>query len=222
MGRDVVARRRSLHRSPFRNPVEDAARVVVLPFADQDDRGVLRESLREASCLSAHCADGGEHHDAVGDREECGAWAGEWITGEGLIQDDEDDAPAGFTKPPDEADKLVVEELRFIDPDNLDVVRDELSHLSDGVDGVCHESAATVACDLHRIIAPAIIGVLEHDELLLGVLCAAQTSDELLGFSAEHAAGDGVDRTEVLAGVMCRGHEHFLGERIHSRRSERR
>lgn len=208
MAEASVERVYSLDWWPFRVPVKDASRGVAFRFADFDNFRSRRQLLREAGRFSAHRADRGEHHDAVGDSEECGARTWEGITGEGLVQDDENDASPGLTKPSDEAYKLsVVEELRLIDSDDFDVVGDELSHLSDGANWIRHESAAAVARDLHRIVASRIVGVLEHDQLLPGVLRAAQTADEFLGFSAEHASSDDVDRTEAVKGAGRRVHE---------------
>ncbi len=193
--------------------MEDATSVVVFLFTDQHDLGVSREALREAGRLSAHRADRGKHRDAVGDRQERRSGAGERVPGEGLVQDDEDHASPGLAEPPNETDKLVIEELRFVDPDDLDVVRDELSHLGDRVNRIRHEPAAAVARDSHRIVASGIVGVLEHDQLLLGVLRTTQAPNELFRLAAEHAAGDGVDRTCNLAGVRCCGHERSPGDR---------
>jgi len=192
--------------------VKDAARVVVFLFADFHHFLPLCEALREAGGLTAYGANGGEERDAVCDGEERGAWAGERIAGERLVQDDDDHAAASEAKPLHEGDELVVEELTFIDANDLDVVGDDLSHLCHGVNRCGHEPSAAVACELNRVIASAVVGVLEYDELLFGEDHSAQQPNELFRLSSEHATGDDFNSASAVVCDLVCIHERLLGD----------
>jgi hypothetical protein len=88
--------------------------------------------------------------------------------------------------------KALIEELAFVDPHDLGVIVHRPQELVRAARGGRRDPHVAVRDDV--IVAVAVVDErLEDLDLLPGDLRAAQPPDQLLAFSAEHAAGDDLD-----------------------------
>ena len=98
-----------------------AAGFVKAGCADYDELLRLAEALGVDGRLAADHADGGELGDLVGESHEVGDGA-EGLVGKGGVEASEDDALAEVNELEGEGDDVGVEELRFIEADDVDLV----------------------------------------------------------------------------------------------------
>ncbi len=152
----------------------------------------LAEALGVDGGRAAGHADGGEFGDFVGEGHEVGDWA-EGLVGEGGVEAGEDDAFAEVNEFHGEVGDVVVEELDFVEADDVDLV-DAIGFEELGLEpfgcwsydgGVVGLGA--VAGDGGAVVAEVDVG-LEAGDALAGDAGALEAADELFGFAGEHGA----------------------------------
>jgi hypothetical protein len=157
----------------------------------------LAEALGVDGGGAADHADGGELGDLVGKSHEVGDWA-EGLVGEGSVEAGEDDALAEVDEFHGEVGDAGVEELDFVEADDVDFVDaagfEELGleavgcwGYDGGVVGV-----GAVAGDGGAVVAEVDVGF-EAGYALAGDAGAFEAADELFGFAGEHGACDDFD-----------------------------
>ena len=161
-----------------------------------DDYELL--ALAEALCVdgggAAGHADGGEFGDFVGEGHEVGDWA-EGLVGEGGVEAGQYDAFAEVNELHGEVSDVVVEELDFVEADDVDFVDavgfEELGFEAVGCWGYDGSvvGLGAVAGDGGAVIAEVDVGF-EAGYALAGDAGALEAADELFGFAGEHGAGD--------------------------------
>ena len=148
---------------------------------------------------AADHADGGEFGDLVGEGHEVGDGA-EGLVGEGGVEAGEDDALAEVNEFQGEMGEVVVEELDFVEADDVDLVDavgvEELGLKPVGCGGYDGGvvGVGAVAGDGGAVVAEVDVG-LEAGYALTGDAGALEAADEFFGFAGEHGAGDDFDAT---------------------------
>src|SRR5258706_8385736 len=186
--------------------VGSAAGFVAACCSDDYELLALAEALSVDGGGAADHADGGEFGDLVGEGHEVGDWA-EGLVGEGGVEAGEDDALAEVNEFHGEMGEVVVEELDFVEADDVDLVDaagfEELGlepvgcwGYDGGVVGV-----GAVAGNGGAVVAEVDVGF-EAGYALTGDAGALEAADELFGFAGEHGACDDFDS----AGGGATGH----------------
>lgn len=147
--------------------------------------------------LAAGHADGGELGDLVGESHEVGDRA-EWFVGKGGVETGEDNALAEVDKFERERDDVVVEELDFVDADDVDFMNfatgeEVFTQLTaGGGDGRGVVRLRAMAGDSGAVVAEVDVW-LEAGYALAGDAGSFEPADELLGFTGKHGACDDLD-----------------------------
>jgi hypothetical protein len=177
--------------------VRAAASFVEAGCAYDDELLALAEALGVNGRSAADHADGGEFGDFVGECHEVGDGA-EGLVGEGGVEASKDDALAEVNEFHGEMSDSGVEELNFVEADDVDLVD------SVGLEELCFEAVGcwgydcgivglgAVAGDGGAVVAEVDVG-LEAGDALAGDAGAFEAADELFGFAGEHGAGDYFD-----------------------------
>ena len=174
-----------------------AAGFVEAGCADDYELLALAEALGVDGGGAADHADGGEFGDLVGEGHEVGDWA-EGLVGEGGVEAGEDDALAEVDEFHGEMGDAVVEELDFVEADDVDFVDaagfEELGFEAVGCWGYDGGvvGLGAVAGDGGAVVAEVDVGF-EAGYALAGDAGALEAADELFGFAGEHGAGDDFD-----------------------------
>jgi hypothetical protein len=174
-----------------------AAGFVEAGCTDDYELLALAEPLGVDGGGAADHADGGELGDLVGEGHEVGDGA-EGLVGEGGVEAGEDDALAEVNELHGEVGDVVVEELDFVEADDVDFV-DAVGFEEFGLKAVgCWGydggvvGVGAVAGDGGAVVAEVDVG-LEAGYALAGDAGALEAADELFGFAGEHGAGDDFD-----------------------------
>jgi hypothetical protein len=193
--------------------VRAAAGFVETRCADDDEFLALAQALGVDGRGAADHAYGGEFGDFVGEGHEVGDGA-EGLVGEGGVEAGEDDALAEMNELHGEMREVVVEELDFVEADDVDFVDavgfEELGFepvgcwsYDGGVVGV-----GAVAGDGGAVVAEVDVGF-EAGYALAGDAGPLETADELFRFAGKHgagddfhAAGDGRGHSEMVPGMV--------------------
>ena len=156
--------------------------------------------------MAADHADGGELGDFVGEGHEDGDRA-EGLVGEGGVEAGEDDALAEVDEFHGEVGDSGVEELDFVEADDVDFVDaaggEKLGFEAFGGGGnyCCVMGLGAVAGDGGAVVTEVDVGF-EAGDALAGDAGSFEAADELFGFAGEHGAGDDFD----AAGSGAIGH----------------
>jgi hypothetical protein len=183
-----------------------AAGFVEACCSDDYELLALAKALSVDGGGAADHADGGKFGDLVGEGHEVGDWA-EGLVGEGGVEAGEDDALAEMNEFHREVGEVVVEELDFVEADDVDFVDvvgfEELG--AEAVGGWGDDGGVVgvgaVAGDGGAVVAEVDVGF-EAGYALAGDAGALEAADELFGFSGEHRACDDFDS----AGGGATGH----------------
>jgi hypothetical protein len=174
-----------------------AAGFVEAGCADDYQFLALAEALGVDGGGSADHADGGEFGDLVGEGHEDRDWA-EGLVGEGGVEAGEDDALAEVNEFHGEVGDAGVEELDFVEADDVDLVDaagfEEFALKAVGCwsyDGGVVGLGA-VAGDGGAVVAEVDVGF-EAGDALAGDAGALETANELLGLAGEHGTDDDFD-----------------------------
>ena len=184
-----------------------AAGFVEACCADDYEFLALAEALGvDGGCAADH-ADGREFGDLVGEGHEVGDGA-EGLVGEGGVEAGEDDALAEMDEFHGEMGEVVVEELDFVEADDVDLV-DAAGFEEFGFEPVGCGSydggvvgVGAVAGDGGAVVAEIDVG-LEAGYALAGDAGALEAADELLGLAGEHGAGDDFETAWGGVGHGC-------------------
>jgi hypothetical protein len=157
----------------------------------------LTEALGVDGWSAADHADGGEFSDFIGQGHENRDRA-EGLVGEGGVEAGEDDAFAEVDQLHGEVGDSGVEELDFVEADDVDLVDapglEELGF--ETVGGGCNYRGVmglgAVAGYGRAVVAEIDVG-LEAGDALAGDAGAFEAADEFFGFAGEHGAGDDFD-----------------------------
>ena len=150
----------------------------------------------DGGCSADH-ADGRELGDFVGEGHEVGDGA-EGLVGEGGVEAGEDDAFAEVHEFHGEMNDAVVEELDFVEADDVDFVDAAglkelyLQAFGCGCDDGGVVGLGAVAGDGGAVVAEVDVGF-EAGYALAGDAGAFEAADELFRFAGEHGAGDDFD-----------------------------
>jgi len=168
-----------------------AARFVHPGGADQHAVAAGDQPLRVVRRIAADDADGQRLGDVFGNREELRHRL-ERTAQVVLIQTRDDHTFPAVRERVARGRQVRVEELPFVNPDDLGVVVDALHELVGALHALRRHTHVAVRDDV--IFAVAVVDErLEDLDLLLRNLRAAQPANELLALAAEHAAGDDFD-----------------------------
>ena len=185
--------------------VAEAARLVGLDgggveAADDDERVVDRrgpaadEALRAGRGLAADDADRAQHRDLVRERQELGHRA-ERAAREVRVEAARDDVAAALAERLGDLDEAVVEELRLLDADEVDVaLARERQDPDRGAARDLHRRVARLAAALGVLAGGAVVDVgADEQDPPAGDLGTPQEPQQLVGLARRHAAGDHVE-----------------------------
>ena len=187
----VSVRRRSDDALQVRIEAGATARLVRALRAEQHAIAARHETLRVVGRIAAHHADRQRLGDVLRDREQLRHRL-ERLAEIVLVESGHDDAFAAVRQLVDDGRQVLIEELSFVDADDLGVVLDELEQRARARDRARRNPHLAVRDD-GVVRVPRVDHRLEDLHPLAGNLRAAQPADQLLALAAEHAADDDFD-----------------------------
>jgi hypothetical protein len=179
-----------------------AASLVKFRCADDDYRIIIARWFSVDQTLGAGCLFSADHADGVQFADFFGLchqrrhWA-ERLAAKIHIQPGGDDADAAIGKSLSNRDDLIIEKLGFVNSDYGGIGVQVNQNLGGVFDGQGVKICPGVRG--HFFLGVAVInGRLKNLNFLFGDGRPAQTADQLLGFSAEHRAGDDFNGASVV------------------------
>jgi len=176
---------------------------------------------------AAHDADRGEFYHLVCDRHQRGNWA-EWIAGECGVEAGQHNSLAQVDEFEGELDDGLVEELRLVDADYLDIGKQSIERLAqagDVGDGDCLVSLRAVRGDRGAMVAKIYIRLEACDSLARNA-GAPEAANQFLALAGEHGTGDDFNATRcgrvhdadclcsLLSEAECSNHGNAIGSAL--------
>ena len=168
-----------------------AAGFVEARGANEDTFAALDEALGVIGRIAAHHADGERLGDVLGDGQQLRHRL-ERPSEVVLIEPGDDHPLAAVRKGVARCRQVRIEELPFVDADDLGVRRDGGDDVVRGPDVGRGNPHVAVRHDV-VVAEPIVDERLEDLHLLAGDLGAADATDQFLALAAEHAAGNDLD-----------------------------
>jgi len=175
-----------------------AARLVRALRAEQHAVTTRDQALRVVGGIAAHHADRERLGDVLGNRQQL-RHRFERLAEIILVEAGDDDALTLIRKLVTDRGQILVEELPFVDADDLRVRLDEIQQRAGAADRARRNPHLAVRDDV-IVGVPGVDGRLEDLDFLASELGAAQPADQLFALPAEHAANDDFD--PALIGLM--------------------
>ena len=172
-------------------------------FAEEDEVLALAEAVRVVRERAAADADRVDLLDVLGDGHQARHRA-EGDTEVVGVEARHDDAHAAVGEGLADFDEGVVEELRFVDADDLHLRADLVEDLLGGRDGGGGDFMEIVR-DYFDVGVALVNDGFEDGDLLVGELGAAEAADEFFGLAGEHRAADDLDAPgfSMILGKHC-------------------
>ena len=164
-----------------------AERLVYVGLAELDKLGAGGKTVGVIGELAALDTDGVDFLHVLGDGHQERHRA-EWLTEIVGVKAGDDDAHALVGKGLHHLYDAEIEELGFVDADNLDIVRNG-KHLERSVDR-SGGNAVVIVGDHFNVRVTVIDSWLEDGYFLMGELRPLETADEFFGLSGKHGAAD--------------------------------